>query len=167
MNVQPMQPLFYGFRSTLGLPHRPNRYSCVPDETANDLADYATGYLSDGEILRNPALSAIADGYMTEGSSDIQTRRMHMLSKHIPNGWVWYFITTSFLYVTWVRKLDSSSMRDMSRFSAQHIDRCFITRKPRHVASHLVRCTSFMNACFVNAYCHCYMDDIVITCKSA
>lgn len=86
MNVEPMRPLFRGYCSTLTLPGRSRHYQRVPDSSADycEIA-LANGYLSDGEVLRNPPRE-LCDGYMSEGGAALYARRLQTMPAHIPNG---------------------------------------------------------------------------------
>ncbi|KAL3276355.1 hypothetical protein HHI36_011739 [Cryptolaemus montrouzieri] len=88
LSIEPMRPLFRGYCSTLTLPsrHRPS-YQMMQPEGMGDYCEIAiaNGYLSDGEILRNPPREA-TDGYLSEGGSVLYARRLQTMPAHIPNG---------------------------------------------------------------------------------
>ncbi|KAF5274425.1 hypothetical protein FQR65_LT04341 [Abscondita terminalis] len=87
MNVEPMRPLFRGYCSTLTLPGRNRNYGPVPDNSADYCEiSLANGYLSDGEVLRNPPCRELCDGYMSEGGAALYTRRLQTMPAHMPNG---------------------------------------------------------------------------------
>lgn len=103
MTVQPMRPLLRGYCSNLTLPVRgspgtqvryPSRLGAVDLPTTNGQPDYcevsvASGYLSDGEMLRNGHKPHVDnyDGYMSEGGS-LYGKKMQGLASQLPNGWV-------------------------------------------------------------------------------
>lgn len=91
MNVQPMRPLLRGYCSNLTLPargprgHYPQR---VQPDGGSDYCEIsiANGYLSDGEVLRNPIVrNEICDGYMSEGGT-LYARRLQTMPTHLRNG---------------------------------------------------------------------------------
>ncbi|KAK4882133.1 hypothetical protein RN001_005452 [Aquatica leii] len=86
MNVEPMRPLFRGYCSTLTLPGRNRNYGPVPDSADYCEISLANGYLSDGEVLRNPPSRELCDGYMSEGGAALYTRRLQTMPAHMPNG---------------------------------------------------------------------------------
>lgn len=96
MTVKPMQPLLRGYTpSTRGLQTLPSRtsgrqytilHSSSHHQVGQDYADIdiASGYLSDGEVLRGPGigvggrtLSDLCDGYLSEGGTSLYTRRIN------------------------------------------------------------------------------------------
>lgn len=88
MNVEPMMPLLRGYCSTLTLPCRTGRqYQRVQPDGNADYCEIsiANGYLSDGEMLRNPPRE-ICDGYMSEGGSILYSRRLQTIPSHLTNG---------------------------------------------------------------------------------
>lgn len=87
MNVEPMMPLLRGYCSTLTLPSRTRQYARVhPDGNADYCeVSIANGYLSDGEILKNPP-KEICDGYMSEDGSILYARRLQTIPAHLTNG---------------------------------------------------------------------------------
>lgn len=87
MNVEPMRPLFRGYCSTLTLPGRSRHYPRVPDSCADYCEiSLANGYLSDGEVLRNPPTRDLCDGYMSEGGAALYARKLQTMPGYIPNG---------------------------------------------------------------------------------
>lgn len=91
MNVQPMRPLLRGYCSNLTLPargprgHYPQR---IQPDGGSDYCEIAiaNGYLSDGEVLRNPIVrNEICDGYMSEGGT-LYARRLQTMPAHLTNG---------------------------------------------------------------------------------
>ncbi|KAB0802708.1 hypothetical protein PPYR_04894 [Photinus pyralis] len=86
MNVEPMRPLFRGYCSTLTLPGRSRNYATVPDTSDYCEISLANGYLSDGEVLRNPSSRDLCDGYMSEGGTALYSRRLQAMPAHITNG---------------------------------------------------------------------------------
>lgn len=88
LSIEPMKPLIRGYCSTLTLPSRQRHYQRIQPDGGSDYCEIslANGYLSDGEILRNPVAMDIGDGYMSEGGSVLYSRRMQTMPAHIPNG---------------------------------------------------------------------------------
>lgn len=86
--IEPMKPLIRGYCSTLTLPSRHRHYQRIQPDGGSDYCEIslANGYLSDGEILRNPVAMDIGDGYMSEGGSILYNRRLQTMPAHIPNG---------------------------------------------------------------------------------
>lgn len=86
--IEPMKPLIRGYCSTLTLPSRQRHYQRIQPDGGSDYCEIslANGYLSDGEILRNPVTMDIGDGYLSEGGSALYARRMQTMPAHIPNG---------------------------------------------------------------------------------
>lgn len=86
--IEPMKPLIRGYCSTLTLPSRQRHYQRIQPDGGSDYCEIslANGYLSDGEILRNPVAMDIGDGYLSEGGSILYSRRMQTMPAHIPNG---------------------------------------------------------------------------------
>lgn len=91
MNVQPMRPLLRGYCSNLTLPargprgHYPQR---IQPDGGSDYCEIAiaNGYLSDGEVLRNPIVrNETCDGYMSEGGT-LYARRLQTMPAHLTNG---------------------------------------------------------------------------------
>lgn len=91
MNVQPMRPLLRGYVSNLTLPARGPRGHYQQRVQPDGGSDYceiaiANGYLSDGEVLRNPIVrNDICDGYMSEGGT-LYARRLQTMPTHLQNG---------------------------------------------------------------------------------
>ncbi|KAI4459066.1 steerin [Holotrichia oblita] len=91
ISVEPMRPLLRGYCSTLTLPAaRPRHYPRVQAVDGSGAADYCeislvNGYLSDGEVLRNPAARDICDGYMSEGGAVLYARRLQTMPAQMPN----------------------------------------------------------------------------------
>ncbi|XP_012287045.1 protein sickie, partial [Orussus abietinus] len=95
MTVKPMQPLLRGYTpGTRGLQTLPSRtatrqytvlHSSSHHHVGHDYTDIdiASGYLSDGEILRggmsvgSRTLSDLCDGYMSEGGASLYSRRIN------------------------------------------------------------------------------------------
>ncbi|XP_063983486.1 protein sickie isoform X2 [Diachasmimorpha longicaudata] len=96
MNVKPMQPLLRGYtpsaRCLQTLPSRTTgrQYTILHSSSHHHVAqdysdiDIASGYLSDGEVLRggginvgSRALSDLCDGYMSEGGASLYARRIN------------------------------------------------------------------------------------------
>lgn len=96
MNVKPMQPLLRGYtpsaRCLQTLPSRTTgrQYTILHSSSHHHVAqdysdiDIASGYLSDGEVLRSGginvgsrALSDLCDGYMSEGGASLYARRIN------------------------------------------------------------------------------------------
>lgn len=95
MTVKPMQPLLRGYtpgaRALQTLPSRTNArqytilHSSSHHHVGHDYADIdvASGYLSDGEVLRggmtvgSRTLSDLCDGYMSEGGASLYARRIN------------------------------------------------------------------------------------------
>lgn len=88
LSIEPMKPLIRGYCSTLTLPSRQRQYQRIQPDGGSDYCEIslANGYLSDGEILRNPVAMDIGDGYMSEGGSVLYARRLQTMPAHIPNG---------------------------------------------------------------------------------
>lgn len=88
LSIEPMKPLIRGYCSTLTLPSRQRHYQRIQPDGGSDYCEIslANGYLSDGEILRNPVIMDIGDGYMSEGGSVLYNRRMQTMPAHISNG---------------------------------------------------------------------------------
>ncbi|EFN87510.1 Protein sickie [Harpegnathos saltator] len=104
MTVKPMQPLLRGYTpGARGLQTLPSRTSTARQYTVlhssshhhvvghHDYADVdvASGYLSDGEVLRgggmnvgNRTLSDLCDGYMSEGGASLYARRINPSYSH-------------------------------------------------------------------------------------
>ncbi|XP_022909425.1 protein sickie isoform X3 [Onthophagus taurus] len=84
LNVEPMRPLFREYCSTLTLPSRPRHYPRVQPDGSADYCEIslANGYLSDGEILRNPINRDVCDGYMSEGGSALYVRRLQTIPQN-------------------------------------------------------------------------------------
>lgn len=100
MNVEPMQPLLRGYtpgaRGLQTLPSRTNgrQYTILHSSSHHHVAqdytdiDIASGYLSDGEVLRsginvgNRALSDLCDGYMSEGGASLYSKRINPSYSH-------------------------------------------------------------------------------------
>lgn len=87
ISVEPMMPLLRGYCSTLNLPSRRTQYTRIPPDV--DYCEITTmnGYLSDGEMLRNPPRET-CDGYMSEGGSVLYARRLQTIPPHLANGYV-------------------------------------------------------------------------------
>ncbi|KRT85586.1 hypothetical protein AMK59_732, partial [Oryctes borbonicus] len=87
INVEPMRPLLRGYCSTLTLPARPRHYPRVQPDGGADYCEISlvNGYLSDGEVLRNPAAREICDGYMSEGGAALYARRLQTMPAQMPN----------------------------------------------------------------------------------
>lgn len=95
MTVKPMQPLLRGYtpsaRTLQTLPGRAagRQYAVMHSSSHHHVgADYtdidiASGYLSDGEVLRagvgvgNRTLSDLCDGYMSESGASFYTRKVN------------------------------------------------------------------------------------------
>ncbi|KAK0172666.1 hypothetical protein PV328_005959 [Microctonus aethiopoides] len=95
MTVKPMQPLLRGYtpgaRCLQTLPNRTTgrQYTILHSSSHHHVAqdysdiDIASGYLSDGEILKggmnigSRALSDLCDGYMSEGGASLYSRRIN------------------------------------------------------------------------------------------
>lgn len=88
LSIEPMKPLIRGYCSTLTLPSRQRHYQRIQPDGGSDYCEIslANGYLSDGEILRNPVVMDIGEGYMSEGGSVLYARRLQTMPAHIPNG---------------------------------------------------------------------------------
>lgn len=87
IGVEPMRPLLRGYCSTLTLPARPGRhYQRVQPDGGADYCEISlvNGYLSDGEMLRNPAAREICDGYMSEGGAVLYARRLQTMPAQLP-----------------------------------------------------------------------------------
>lgn len=104
MNVRPMQPLLRGYtpgarglHQTLPSRNGTRQYGILHSSSHHQVAaeytdiDIASGYLSDGEVLRGPAnvtrntgrtLSDLCDGYMSEGGLSLYTRRLNPSFNH-------------------------------------------------------------------------------------
>lgn len=100
MNVKPMQPLLRGYtpgaRCLQTLPSRTTgrQYTILHSSSHHHVAqdysdiDIASGYLSDGEVLRggmnvgSRALSDLCDGYMSEGGASLYSRRINPSYSH-------------------------------------------------------------------------------------
>ncbi|XP_017795260.1 PREDICTED: protein sickie [Habropoda laboriosa] len=100
MTVKPMQPLLRGYtpgaRALQTLPSRTTArqytilHSSSHHHVGHDYADIdvASGYLSDGEVLRsgmtvgNRTLSDLCDGYMSEGGASLYARRINPSYNH-------------------------------------------------------------------------------------
>lgn len=96
MTVKPMQPLLRGYtpgaRCLQTLPSRTTsrQYTILHSSSHHHVAqdypdiDIASGYLSDGEILRGgvnitsrSTVSDLCDGYMSEGGASLYSRRIN------------------------------------------------------------------------------------------
>lgn len=88
LSIEPMKPLMRGYCSTLTLPSRQRQYQRIQPDGGSDYCEIslANGYLSDGEILRNPVGMDIGDGYMSEGGSVLYARRLQTMPSHLSNG---------------------------------------------------------------------------------
>ncbi|XP_034945344.1 protein sickie isoform X2 [Chelonus insularis] len=100
MTVKPMQPLLRGYtpgaRCLQTLPSRTTtrQYTILHSSSHHHVAqdysdiDIASGYLSDGEILRSGvnitsrALSDLCDGYMSEGGASLYSKRINPSYNH-------------------------------------------------------------------------------------
>lgn len=95
MTVKPMQPLLRGYtpgaRALQTLPSRTTarQYTILHSSSHHHVGhdytdiDVASGYLSDGEVLRggmsvgSRTLSDLCDGYMSEGGASLYARRIN------------------------------------------------------------------------------------------
>lgn len=102
MTVKPMQPLLRGYTpGARGLQTLPSRtttrqYTVLHSSSHHHVSghhdyadvDVASGYLSDGEVLRggmnvgSRTLSDLCDGYMSEGGASLYARRLNPSYSH-------------------------------------------------------------------------------------
>ncbi|CAG5097293.1 Similar to sick: Protein sickie (Drosophila melanogaster) [Cotesia congregata] len=137
MTVKPMQPLLRGYtpgaRCLQTLPSRTTgrQYTILHSSSHHHVAqdysdiDIASGYLSDGEVLRgavnmaNRTVSDLCDGYMSEGGASLYSRRINPSYGHDHDR----YVSGSRRELSGVKELVSTRRVQKSRHPTSNITR--------------------------------------------